>query len=408
MTTLIGPFTQILTMDGLDSSGPLSDQSLEVIEGGGIVVDRGQIIAVGRYVDLDDFSGQRIEIDTPCVALPGFIDVHTHICFAGSRAGEYAQRLSGVSYQEIASRGGGILSTVKKTRAASLEELTLQVLRHTQLMMEWGVTTCEVKSGYGLTVESEVKMLRAIHNAAQSQAVSLIPTCLAAHTCPPEFSDSSEYLDHLVEELFPILINEQLTKRIDIFVEEGAFSQEEAKKYLLAAQEKGFHLVIHGDQFTCSGSELACDVQAYTVEHCEQTEIEYAKRLKGRGVTPVVLPGASIGLGMKFAPARMFLDEGLSLVIASDWNPGSAPMGNLLAQAAILGTFEKLTMAETLAAITVRAAKVLRLSDRGTLQPGQRADIAVFPTGNYQEILYHQGTLRPSIVYCGGEEVYAV
>jgi len=292
------------------------------------------------------------------------------------------------------------------TRAASLEELTTQVIRHAQLMLEWGVTTCEVKSGYGLSVDAEVKMLRAIQNAAKSQAVSLISTCLAAHTCPPEFSNRLDYLNHLVEELFPILIQEELTKRIDIFVEEGAFTLEEARDYLMKAKERGFDLVIHGDQFSVGGSELASELQTLSIDHCEQTEFEQAQLMKKRQVTPIVLPGASIGLGMKFAPARMLLDEGLPLVIASDWNPGSAPMGNLLIQAAILGAFEKLTIAETFAAITIRAASALKLSDRGSLRSGQRADFAIYPTSDYREILYHQGTLKPSFVSIQGEEVY--
>jgi len=408
MGTLIGPFAQVLTMEGTNPSGPLKDSDLEIIEGGGIVVDRGQIVRVVRYVDLDEFSGNRIEFESPCVAMPGFIDCHTHICFAGSRAAEYAMRLNGATYQQIAAGGGGILSTVKKTRAATLEELSGQVVRHARMMLEWGVTTAEVKSGYGLTIESEVKMLKAIQNASLSQAVSLIPTCLAAHTLPPEYRNRSDYLNHLAEALFPRLLQEELTRRIDIFVEEGAFSTDEARNYLLKAQDKGFDVVIHGDQFSVGGSLLASELKALSVDHCEQIEFEQAKLLKDQGVIPVALPGASIGLGMKFAPARMLLDEGLPLVIASDWNPGSAPMGNLLVQAAILSAFEKLTMAETFAAMTTRAAKALRLADRGSLRPGQRADFIIFPTADYREILYRQGALRPSCVYIEGEPVYAV
>lgn len=317
-------------------------------------------------------------------------------------------RLSGATYQQIASSGGGILSTVKQTRTASLEELTRQIVRHTQMMLEWGVTTAEVKSGYGLSVESELKMLRAIKNASQCQAISLIPTCLAAHTCAPEYRNNRDYLDHLIAELFPLLIQEQLTRRMDVFVEEGAFSVDEARHYLTKAKEKGFDLVIHGDQFSIGGSLLAGELGAVSVDHCEQTEFEQAKLLEKQGVVPIILPGASIGLGMKFAPARMLLDEGLPLVIASDWNPGSAPMGDLLTQAAVIGAYEKLTMAETFAALTVRAANVLRLPDRGSLRPGQRADFTVFPTTDFREILYRQGTLKPSFVYIEGEQVYAV
>ncbi|NGX57427.1 MAG: Imidazolonepropionase [Chlamydiae bacterium] len=408
MTKLIGPFNQILTMDGLRPQGHLSDRELEIVEDGGIIVDKGHILAIGRYADLDDFAGEREEIDFPSVALPGFVDTHTHICFAGSRAGEYAQKLDGHSYQEIASKGGGILSTVKNTRAASFEELLLGLLNRTKDLLARGVTTCEVKSGYGLNIEDEVKMLSVIQNASSNEPVSLIPTCLAAHTTPPEFSSSSEYLNYLIQNLFPLLKKDQLTNRIDIFVEEGAFSIEEAEKYLLAAKQEGFDLVIHGDQFSVGGSELAARVGALSLDHCEQTEVEQAKLLSEAGVIPIVLPGASIGLGMKFASARMLLDEELPLVIASDWNPGSAPMGDLLTQAAILGAFEKLTMAEILSAITIRAARALNLHDRGILKTGMRADFSVFPTDDYQEILYHQGTLTPQCVFTGGEMAYVI
>lgn len=405
---LIGPFTQILTMDNLRPGGHLADHELEIIEDGGIVIDEETVVAVGRYADLDEFAGERVEIDFPAVALPGFIDTHTHICFAGSRAKEYAWKLEGRSYLEIAQSGGGILSTVIKTREASFEELLVGLLKRTAILLEHGVTTCEVKSGYGLNLGDEVKMLKVIREAAQNEPISLVPTCLAAHKVPPEFSSSVDYLHYLSQELFPLLKNEKLSNRIDIFVEEGAFSIPEAEEYLFKAKQMGFDLVIHGDQFTLGGSELAARVGALTLDHCEQTEIEQAELLREAGVIPVVLPGASIGLGMKFAPAHMLLDEELPLVIASDWNPGSAPRGDLLTCAAVMGAFEKLTMAETLSAITCRAARALNLPDRGVLKTGRRADIAVFPVSDYREILYHQGTLTPQCVYAGGEAAYVV
>ncbi len=404
---LIGPISHLVTMSGLPEAGPLSDSNLEVIQGGGLVVKNGRIRSVGRYIDLDGDFDRRIEFEGSVTLVPGFIDAHTHICFAGSRAHEYALRCAGASYQEIGASGGGILSTVESTRRASLEELVAAVVLRAERMLEWGVTTAEVKSGYGLTVEAELKMLHAIKTASQNGVITLVSTCLAAHTCPPEFESKEEYLTHIADLLFPKLREERLTQRIDIFVEEKAFPADMATDYLKRAREWGFDLIVHGDQFTLGGSQLAAEIGALSVDHCEQTDAPSAKRLKASGVIPIALPGASMGLGMKFASGRLLLDEGLPLVIASDWNPGTAPMGDLLTQAAVYSAFEKLTMAETLAALTCRAARALKLSDRGALKPGMRADFSIFPTDDYRDILYHQGSLKPSQVFIEGEEVYA-
>lgn len=405
---LIGPFDQLVTMDELSPRGPLSDSDLQIISNGGIVVKDGLIDAVGSWDDFSDFAGKSCEIDFPSVCLPGFIDAHTHICFSGNRSEEYAMKLGGMSYQEIAAKGGGIKKTVEKTREASFEELLLGVLKRTKQMHSYGVTTCEVKSGYGLNLDAEIKMLKVIHEADSLQPVSLIPTCLAAHIKPPEFKTPLSYLRYLMEKLFPVLIQEKLTHRIDIFVEEGAFSIEDARMYLLHAKKKGFDLIIHGDQFSPGSAPLAKEVGALSIDHLEETNIEEIRLLAASGVYPIVLPGASMGLGMKFAPAKTLLLEGLPLVIASDWNPGSAPMGHLLVQAALLGAYEKLTMAETLAAITARAAKALKLNDRGILRPGYRADFSVFPTKTFQDIVYNQGTLTPELVFTLGEATYAL
>ncbi|MFT4552373.1 MAG: imidazolonepropionase [Chlamydiales bacterium] len=401
---LIGPFSQIVTMDGLNDKGHLQDDDLTVIENAGVLVQSGMIIALGEFSALSTQADKIHELTAPSVLVPGFIDVHTHICFAGSRASDYALRLSGKTYQEIAARGGGILDTVRKTREATKEELIANLLERTEILLRRGITTSEVKSGYGLSVESEIKMLEAINEASSRQPVDLLPTCLAAHTRPWEFSDPKEYLDYLSHDLLPLLIEKKLTNRIDIFVEEGAFSLEESRAYLLNAESLGFSLSLHADQFTRGGALLAAELGAQTADHLEQSTMEDLQALAKAGVTPVALPGASLGLGMRFAPARQMLDCNLPLVIASDWNPGSAPMGDLLTQAAILGTAEKLTMAETLAAITCRAAKALSLTDRGLLKAGMRADMVVFPCKDYREILYHQGSMKPSQIFVKGQD----
>ncbi len=398
---LIGPFTQIITMSGHDIKGPISDHKLEIITAGGIVTDHGLISKIGKFESLaQNLKSENVDIhsiDEPSVLLPGFIDAHTHICFNGSRAQDYALRNAGSSYLEIAKKGGGIWDTVQKTRKASLTALSEGILERSSRMLKRGITTIEVKSGYGLTVDEELKMLNAILLANQKSPADLISTCLAAHIFPKDFEGNiQEYLEMIINEVFPIIKSENLSNRIDAFIEDGAFSQSVIAPYLQAAKNFNFDITIHADQFSVGGSHSAVTYQAVSADHLEvsgDTEIEMIAK---SNVIATALPGASIGLGVGFTPARKILNAGGALAIASDWNPGSAPMGDLLTAAAIIGTFEKLTSAEVFAGITFRAAGALRLTDRGILEPGKIADLVVFPTNDYREILYHQGQLLPS------------
>ena len=389
--TLSGPFTQLLTMDNLPERGKLSDEQLEIIPDAGILHQEGRILAVGNFERLRrDNPDAEIEFfEGDFVCLPGMIDVHTHICWAGSRANDYAMRLAGKTYLEIAEAGGGIWSTVMKTREASVEELAELTFERAEKLYQQGVTTIEVKSGYGLSVDDEIKMLKAIQLANQKTSAELIPTCLAAHIKPKDFpGNEQEYLQYIIENLLPEVKKQNLANRVDIFVEKGAFSVSDAKYYLPEAKKMGFDVVIHGDQFSSGCASLAAEIQAISIDHLEYADESEIEILAKSNVIPVVLPGASIGLGEKFAPARKLLDAGCSLVIASDWNPGSAPMGNLLVQAAILGAYEKLSMAETWAALTCRAARALKRNDIGVLKKGNKADFIVFETGDYREVLY--------------------
>jgi len=404
--TLTGPFKQLLTMDNLPEKGKLSDDQMEIIPDGGILHQNGKIIAVGAFEKLKmQYNPTTIErLEGNYVGLPGMIDAHTHICWAGSRANDYALRLSGKSYLEIAETGGGIWNTVQKTREASINELTELTAQRAKKLVEQGVTTIEVKSGYGLSVEQELKILEAIKLADKNSDADLIPTCLAAHILPKDFDGTeTEYLQHIISKLLPEVLKRKLANRVDIFVEKNAFSVQAAKTYLLKAKELGFDIVLHGDQFSVGSALLANETSTLSIDHLEAAnEQEIAILAKGN-VIPVVLPGASLGLGEPFAPARKLLDAGTSLVIASDWNPGSAPMGNLLVQSAILGAAEKLTMTEVWAALTCRAAKALNKTDRGILKSGNIADIIAFKTDDYKEILYQQGQLKPEKVWKTGK-----
>ena len=407
---LIGPFKQVLTMQHLPLKGALKDEQLEIIEQAGIYIVDGKIKVVGDFDGLkaalpDDI--EIVELKGDFVALPGYIDCHTHIAFGGNRANDFAMRNAGSSYLEIAEAGGGIWSTVKHTRECSQDDLKFLTLKRADNLLRQGITTVEVKSGYGLNVEEELKTLRAIKEANQASFVDLISTCLAAHMHPKDYEGNAEdYLYEIGEKLFPLLRAEKLTNRIDAFVEKSAFSAEQILPYYKKAKEMGFDLTVHADQFSTSGSKLAVELAAVSADHLEASTENEISLLAGSEVIPVALPAASLGIGCEFTPARKLLDAGASLAIATDWNPGSAPMGKLIESASILATMQKLSNAELFAGITFRAAKALNLQDRGRLMEGMLADLVIYDTDNYQNITYLQGGLQPKAVWKNGTEVF--
>lgn len=409
MKKLIGPLSQFVTMRHLSLRGAVSDEEMEILSDAGIFVEAGKITDLGNFEDLRKRHPQcKIEhIEQKSVALPAFIDAHTHICFAGSRALDYSLRAAGKSYLEIAQNGGGIWSSVEKTRAASLENLADLTAQRANRHLREGVATIEVKSGYGLSLDEELKMLRAIKLASQKTAADLVPTCLAAHIKPKDFDgDAAAYLEKISDELLPVVASEQLAKRIDIFIEKTAFGEEEARKYLGKAKALGFEITIHADQFFVGGSKLAVEFGAVSADHLEVSSDAEIALLAKSNVVAVALPGASYGLGIyQMMPARKFLDQKAILAIASDWNPGSAPMGDLLTQAAFFGIYEKLSAAEIFCALTFRAAKALNLNDRGRIEKNMLADFQLYSGDDYREILYHQGKLKPFKVFKNGESL---
>lgn len=405
---LSGPFKQIVTLNSLPLKGKLNDNQLEIISDGGILIENGIILEVGNFEVLrQKFPHSTIDhIENEQIAVPAFVDAHTHICFGGNRANDFGLRNAGKTYLEIAESGGGIWSSVKHTRAATEEELFHGILKRIDILLKQGITTIEIKSGYGLNVNEELKMLRAIKKAKSHTRATLIPTCLSAHLKPKDFEGTSnEYLDYIIKEILPKVKQEDLAKRVDIFIEKSAFQPEESKSFLLKAKEMGFQITVHADQFTPGSSRIAVEVGAKSADHLEATTDEDIDFLANSETVAIALPGASLGLGEPFSPARKILDKGGILAIATDWNPGSAPMGNLVTQASILATYQKLTTAEVLAAITFRAAFALDLEDRGVLAEGKKADYITYNTDNYQNILYNQGSLAPSQVYINGKSI---
>ena len=405
---IIGPFKQIVTLANLPLRGKLADEQLEIIENGGILSENGKIVDVGDFEVLKTaHSTAEIEnIEETQVALPAFTDAHTHICFGGNRANDFAMRNAGKTYLEIAESGGGIWSSVQHTRAASEDELLKTTLERIHFLISLGITTIEIKSGYGLDVENELKMLRVIKKAQNFTKATLVPTCLSAHLKPRDFEgDNVEYLQYILNEILPKVKEENLAKRVDIFIEKSAFQPEESRNFLMKAKEMGFEITVHADQFTPGSSRIAVEVGAKSADHLEATADEDIDFIASSETVAVALPGASLGLGEKFSPARKILDKNGILAIASDWNPGSAPMGNLITQASILATFEKLSTAEVLAGITFRSAFALGLEDRGKLEKGKKADFVTFKTDNFQNILYQQGRLNAENVFVDGEKI---
>ena len=391
-------------MANLPERGAISDNSLEIIDDGGVVIEDGKIIEVGDFLSLSKNDLDVREITYPCVLLPGFIDSHTHVCHYGNRSDEYAKRNSGISYQQILEEGGGIHNTMNSTSNSTDEQLTDDTLNRLKRHFQEGVLTCEVKSGYAPNLEDEVRMLRIINEIDSSNDIDLIPTCLAAHVTPKKYESSKKYLDSIVNELLPIIKEENLSNRVDIFIEEKAFSVTEASNFLEKIKSD-FYITAHANQFTSGGLKVGVDNGAVSVDHLEvitDQEIDY---LSKSDTTGVVLPGCSVGLGIPFAPARKLLDNNCKVSIASDWNPGSAPMGDLLMQASLLGSTEKLSNAEVLAGITCRAANALSLEDRGSLENGKIADMIGFKTNDFRDILYNQGKLKPSFI-CKRGKIY--
>lgn len=407
---LIGPFKQIVTLAQLPLRGKLHDNQLEIIEQGGILVENNLILEIGNFDVLASKIKPTTEIEKiegEQICLPSFVDSHTHICFGGNRANDFALRNSGKTYLEIAEQGGGIWSSVLDTRQASEEELSKTLLERIDFLLKLGISTIEIKSGYGLDLANELKMLRVIKQAQEKTRATLVPTCLAAHLKPKDFNGSNEaYLNYILKQILPIVKEENLANRVDIFVEKTAFQMDESRHFLQKVKAMGFDITVHADQFTSGSGRLAVEIGAKSADHLEATAEEDIAIIAQSETVATALPGASLGLGEKFTPARKLLDAGAILAIASDWNPGSAPMGNLINQASILATFEKLSTAEVLAGITFRAAHALGLENIGRLQPEFKANFVTFKTDNFQNIVYHQGSLTAQNLYINGNKIF--
>lgn len=394
---LVRDLAQLATLSG--SASPLRGAALaevDVVEDAFVLCTEGRIEAVGRMRELHA-DGDVEEIDgRGLCAIPGLVDCHTHACFAGDRVEEFSLRSGGASYEELHAAGGGILSTVRATRAAGEDELHAAVRRHRGWMLRDGTTTFEAKSGYGLDRDTELASLRAI--AAEGG----IPTYLGAHAVPPEFGEADGYVDFVIADVLAEAA--QLAEAADVFLEEGAFNLAQARRYLEAARDLGLALRLHADQFTeAGGIGLAVELGARSVDHLEATGEQGIRTLAESGVTAVLLPASALFLDRPMPPGRALVDAGAAVALATDFNPGSAFCESLPLVCSLACTKLRLSPAEALAACTVNAAHVLGRADRkGRLAAGLDADLVLLDAPDWRYLAYHLGGDVVAAVLQGG------
>jgi len=398
---LIRDLAQVASPAGSDA--PLRGAALRdiaVIEDAYVLCEEGRVAAVGSMRDLESIAGDVEELDARGLsAIPGLVDCHTHACFAGDRVEEFSLRAGGASYEELHARGGGILSTVRATRAATQDELAAVLAEHVGWMRQAGTTTFEAKSGYGLDHDTELAQLRAVAEAGG------VATWLGAHTVPPEFAEegADAYVEFLVRDVLPEAAH--LAEAADVFLERGAFDATQARRYLTACRAAGLELRLHGDQFTESGAiPLAIELGARSVDHLEATGEEGAAALAESEVTGVLLPASALFLGRPMPRGRTLVDAGAAIALATDFNPGSAFCESLPLVCSLAATQLELAPEEALSACTVNAAHVLDRADRkGRIAAGHDADVVLVAADDWRHLAYHLGGPVVHTVIAGGE-----
>lgn len=405
---LVRDLAQLATPAGTDA--PLRGRALgevDVLTDAYILCEDGQIVGAGTMRELDEALGNDHagieELDgRGLCAVPGLVDCHTHACFGGDRVAEFELRATGASYEELHAAGGGILATVEATRAAGEDGLADAVRRHRAWMRRAGTTTFEAKSGYGLDRETELASLRVIRDAGGS------PTWLGAHAVPPEFDEADEYLDFALAEVLPEAA--RIAVAADVFVEESAFSVEQARGYLEACRDAGLSLRLHGDQFTELGAiPLAIELGARSVDHLEATSEDGVRVLASSDVVAVLLPASALYLDRPMPPARALVSAGAAVALATDFNPGSAFCESLPLVSSLAVTQLHMTPAEALSACTVNAAHVLgRSGEVGRIAPRHAADLVLLDAPDWRYLSYHLGGPVVATVIEAGEVTWPV
>jgi imidazolonepropionase len=397
-TVLVRDIAQLATPSAADA--PARGKALgevEVVERAYVLCEDGRIVASGAMSGLGALGREVEEVDgSGLCAIPGLVDCHTHPCFLGDRVEEFALRAGGASYEELHAAGGGILSTVRATRAGDESDLRAAVEQHRCRMLRAGTTTFEGKSGYGLDRETELASLRAV------SAAGGVPTWLGAHAVPPEFENADEYLEFALTEVLPQAAS--LAEAADVFVEAGAFTVDQARRYLAACRDAGLALRLHGDQFSELGSlELALELGARSIDHLEATGEAGVSALAESDVVGVLLPASALFLDRPMPPARALVDAGAAVALATDFNPGSAFCESLPLVCSLASTQLHLSPSEALTASTVNAAYVLGRADRnGRIAPGFAADLVLLDAPDWRHLAYHLGGDLVATVIQGG------
>ncbi len=387
-----------------------------VYEKGAVAVADDKIVAVGTTEEVFaqvETDSETVIIDARCkVVLPGLVDPHTHVVFGGSREHELALKLEGVPYLEILARGGGILSSVEATRAASEADLVDAGIKYCRQMLAQGTTTAEAKSGYGLSTDAEIKTLQAVRQVDGAQPLDLVPTFLGAHAVPKEYKgEPDRYLDLVIEEMLPLVVEKKLARYCDVFCEEGVFSVEQSRRVLSAARDKGLGLKMHADEIVpLGGAELAAELGAVSADHLLVVSDKGIKRMAEEGVIAVILPGTTFYLKEEhYAPGRKMIEAGVPVALATDFNPGSSPNNNLQLIINIACLYLRMTPAEVINAITINASHALgRASEIGSIEVGKNADMVIFDAPNYDYLAYRYGTNLVSRVVKNGRLVVEV
>ena len=404
---------QLLTLAG--PPGPrrgMAMRDLGVVANGAVLVDAGRIAGAGPKAVVERLArGREVqEIDAHGrVVMPGFVDCHTHLIFGPPRLNDFEMRLGGADYHAIAKAGGGIRSTMRDLRSASVIDLALRTRRRLDEFARHGTTTLEAKSGYGLDEDAELKTLRLLRDL-NGHPLEIVPTYLGAHVTPPEFDGRpDEYVDWMIGEMLPAVSEQRLAEFVDVYIDNGSFTPDQARRYLAAARALGFGLRVHAEQFARTGAtSLACELGAASADHLEQATVEEADALAHSETIAVLLPGSVFHLALqRYAPARLLIDRGAAVALATDFNPGTSPTCSMPMAIALACRMMKMSIAEAIAAVTVNAAAALGRSQRlGAIEPGYAADLIVLNAEDYRELAYWFGVNPVALTMKNGQVVY--